>query len=167
MTAGNFSPVTGLATYPRACEPRASSWKMFISTPGTSVSTAVRTGAIGTFAWAASLPSQNASKSEGRGTEGPSFEGAIAAPTAYLPLFRPVLPPVNSVEAAAGASGSIATYSISGRSPTISIVSRPEESFSFPSLRTTALLRRIVHLYEYGAGVGPGVTVQPTVSPTS
>ena len=55
---------------------------MLISTPGTSVSTGVSTALIGTFACAASLPSQNASKSAGRGVDSPIFAGATAAPTA-------------------------------------------------------------------------------------
>ena len=55
---------------------------MFSSTPGTSVAIGVSTGLIGTLACAASFPSQNASKSAGRGVERPIFVGATAAPTA-------------------------------------------------------------------------------------
>ena len=51
---------------------------MYQSTPGKSVSTFVRTGLIGTLACAASLPSQNASKSAGRGVERPIFVGIAA-----------------------------------------------------------------------------------------
>jgi hypothetical protein len=68
---------------------------MLISTPGTSVSTGVKTALIRTLSCAASLPSQNASKSSGRGVESPIFVGATAAPTAQSPLLRPVLPPTN------------------------------------------------------------------------
>src|SRR5579872_2978881 len=68
---------------------------MLISTPGTSVSTGVSTGLIGTFDCAASLLLQNVSKSSGRGVDSPIFVGATAAPTAYSPLFRPVFPPTN------------------------------------------------------------------------
>jgi hypothetical protein len=55
---------------------------MLMSTPGTSVSTGVRTACTGIFACAASLLFQKASKSAGRGVDNPIFVGSTAAPAA-------------------------------------------------------------------------------------
>src|SRR6516162_8241157 len=96
MMAGNLPGRAGFATYPWALDPSASSVNMLSSTSGNSDWTGVRAGLMGTLAWAASLPSQKASKSFGRGVERPSFWGATAAPIAYRPLLRPVLPPTNA-----------------------------------------------------------------------
>ena len=69
---------------------------------------------MGSFAWAASLASQNESKSCGRGVESPIFVGATAAPSAYSPLLRPVLPPTKPGVAAWSDVGAVAEATTSG-----------------------------------------------------